>query len=64
VEEVYEVEKIVDSSHNKKTGSTQYLVKWKGYPSTQNTWEPAENLNCPRRLEDFKKAQRAKYTSR
>lgn len=22
-----------------------YLVKWKGYPSSQNTWEPKKNLS-------------------
>ncbi len=21
-----------------------YLVKWKGYPASQNTWEPKKNL--------------------
>ncbi|NXV60374.1 SUV91 methyltransferase, partial [Molothrus ater] len=23
-----------------------YLVKWRGYPSTANTWEPRRNLRC------------------
>ena len=39
----YEVEKIV----NKRTnvyGLVEYLVKWKGYPSSDNTWEPKKNL--------------------
>lgn len=22
-------------------------MKWHGYPSEQNTWEPKRNLNCP-----------------
>lgn len=22
-----------------------YLVKWKGYPSSENTWEPKKNLS-------------------
>ena len=39
----YEVEKIV----NKRTnvyGLVEYLVKWKNFPSTDNTWEPKKNL--------------------
>ena len=23
----------------------QYLVKWKGYPNYENTWEPLSNLS-------------------
>ena len=50
-EEHYEVEEILD----KRThyGKTQYLVKWKGYPLTEASWEPENNLNCPEILETF-----------
>jgi hypothetical protein len=26
-------------------GSKQYLIKWKGFPASQNSWEPESNLN-------------------
>ena len=39
----YEVEKIVDKRTN-KYGLVEYLVKWKGYSSSDNTWEPKKNL--------------------
>ena len=45
----YEVEKIVN--YDKK--SQRYLIKWKGYPSEENTWEPLTNLNCPRLLRRY-----------
>ena len=37
-EEVYEVENIVNKRIAR--GKTMYLVKWKGYPEWENTWEP------------------------
>ena len=39
----YEVEKIVDKRTN-VYGLVEYLVKWKGYSSSDNTWEPKKNL--------------------
>ncbi|KAI7201342.1 hypothetical protein KC365_g18742, partial [Hortaea werneckii] len=45
----YEVEKIVDYDRN----SQRYLIKWKGYPSDENTWEPLTNLNCPKLLHQY-----------
>jgi hypothetical protein len=39
----YEVEKIVN--HKRHGKGYRYLVKWKGYPESQNTWEPIENFD-------------------
>ena len=51
-EESYEVEKIVKS--RSVNGRTEYFVKWKNYPSTQNTWEPIENLaNAMQLVDEF-----------
>lgn len=35
---VYKVEKVIKSRKNKKTGKTEYFVKWEGYPDTFNSW--------------------------
>lgn len=33
----------------------QYLIKYKGYPDSENTWEPPNNLNCTRLIRQFEK---------
>lgn len=38
----YDVEKIV--GHQTRRGVIQYIVKWVGFPSSDNTWEPEEHL--------------------
>lgn len=51
-EDFYEVEEIVGKKTNK--GKTLYQVKWVGYSSDQNTWEPLENLeNVLNLVEEF-----------
>ena len=40
----YEVEEILDSAIDAGTMQHMYLIKWKGYPSDQSTWEPKQNL--------------------
>lgn len=41
---VYEVEAIVD--HKGTNKSRRFLIKWQGYPESDNSWEPRENINA------------------
>jgi hypothetical protein len=41
-EPLYDVERIL--RHKREKGGTRYLVKWLGYPESENTWEPTKNL--------------------
>jgi len=50
-EEEFEVEEILDV--RKHYGKTQYLIKWKGYPLSDASWEPKSNLNCPELIKKF-----------
>ncbi|XP_058589122.1 chromodomain Y-like protein isoform X1 [Neofelis nebulosa] len=51
--ETCRVERIVDKRKNKK-GKTEYLVRWKGYDSEDDTWEPEQHLvNCEEYIHDF-----------
>lgn len=56
--EEYVVEKI--AGRRTKGGKIEYLLKWKGYESSENTWEPKENLDCPELIEAYEEAERQK----
>ena len=43
-EERFFVEKVIKMPVNKK-GKEEFLVKWVGYPLSQATWDPFENLS-------------------
>lgn len=47
-EEEYEVEQVLDSKVFGK--QLKYFVKWKGYNSGHNTWEPEKNLAHAKQL--------------
>ena len=52
-EEEYEVEAIL--SHKGPNGCRLYLTTWKGYPLSENTWEPEVNLrHAPILLNTYK----------
>ncbi|XP_056679363.1 chromodomain Y-like protein isoform X4 [Monodelphis domestica] len=57
---LWQVERIVDKRKNKK-GKTEYLVRWKGYDSEDDTWEPEQHLvNCEEYIHDFNRRHNEK----
>jgi hypothetical protein len=44
--EEYEVEKILDMKQKGQGCKMHYLIKWKGYPTSDNSWEPEENVQA------------------
>jgi hypothetical protein len=51
-EEEYEVESIRDMRRTRGK-KTQYLVHWKGYPSSDDSWVDESDLNTPELLREF-----------
>src|SRR5712672_1696558 len=45
-EEEYEVEAVLNHRVFGRRRQVQYLIKWKGYPHSDNTWEPSENVHA------------------
>ncbi len=58
-QEEYEVEKILDSWQYGKRRALQYLVKWKGYPDSDNEWVGHKNIHAPEAIREFENSQTA-----
>ncbi|XP_055852045.1 chromobox protein homolog 3-like [Episyrphus balteatus] len=58
----FSVEKIVDKRISTE-GKIEYFIKWRGYPNSDNTWEPEEHCNCPQLIQKFEES-RAKAKKR
>lgn len=48
---IFQVEKIIDSKRIK--GKLHYLIRWKGYSASQDTWEPQDTLSCPELINKY-----------
>src|SRR5713226_1463182 len=51
--EEYEVEHLVNHQRHGRSRMLQYFVKWKGYPESDNTWEPVQNIHAPDLLKKY-----------
>ena len=56
-EEEYKVEQIINHHHFGKCCQLQYLIRWKGYSATDDTWEPADQVHA----NDLVKKYHTKY---
>ncbi|KAF7321538.1 Chromo domain-containing protein [Mycena kentingensis (nom. inval.)] len=45
--------KFTDQNSPRLGHGWRYLIKWKGYPEADSTWEPRQNLQCPELLTAF-----------
>jgi len=52
------VEKILKK--RKKGSKVEYYLKWKGFPESENSWEPVENLGCPDLIAQFEEQEKKK----
>ena len=53
-EEEYEVEQVLDSRVRGRNRKIQYLVKWVGYPDSDNQWLDADQLTADDAIREFK----------
>lgn len=53
--EEYIVEKVL--SKRRKRGRIEYLLKWKGYPDSENSWEPCVSIKdtCQELIDEYEK---------
>ena len=52
-----QVEKIV--AKRKRQGKVEFLIKWRGYKSDENSWEPEEHLvGCSNVIREYNKNEK------
>ena len=52
-EEEYEVEEIINERRKGCNKKLEYLIKWKGYPSSENSWINESDLHAPELLAEY-----------
>ena len=54
----YKVEAVLDMRHYGRKKKRQYLVKWKGYPDSDNEWVDHRDMNAPEAIQEYEEAQK------
>ena len=49
----YEVSRILEVKFMKSSGTREFLIRWKGHGSEDDSWEPEENIDCPNLIASF-----------
>jgi hypothetical protein len=61
-EEEYKVEKVLNSRRHGRGRKIQYLVKWKGYPNSDNEWVNWDDMHADEALKKFKRSNPSSIT--
>ena len=49
----WEVEKVINSRLHGRHKKLQFLVRWKGFPPSEDSWVPESDLSAPDLIRDF-----------
>ena len=59
-QEEYKVKAVLDERHYGRKKKPQYLVKWKGYPNSDNEWVDHADMHAPEAIKEYEEAQKDK----
>src|SRR6266567_477029 len=59
-EKEWEVEEIMGSRRYRHWKKLQYLIRWEGYSTAHDSWEPAEGIHAPNLVRNFERQQKDK----
>jgi hypothetical protein len=62
-EEFFEIERIL-KERKVRGGKRQYLIKWKGYPDTDNTWVDEDDVTGKEAIQEFESRKKTSQRSR